>query len=194
MPAPAPQCAEEEGRPCSDLDLVRSVFDATGAPTAQVKAKVAAHAGYQGAIPKPAAARAKLPDGSPAAWDPVKGEWIGVTNKAKPRASRAPKAAAPKRKAPPPPRPFARARRARTSCPDDGRARRHPPRHRAARRPGDAEEGPKGGGIGLRCPEGALDEKKQAVASLPRGGHAPGGAGRRPRSSRSHRRRTPSNP
>ena len=56
----------------------------------------------QGAIPKPRGRAPKLPDGSPAAWDPVKGEWIGVTNKAKPRASRAPKAAAPKRKAPPP--------------------------------------------------------------------------------------------
>jgi len=42
----------------------------------------------QGAIPKPRGRAPTLGDGSPAAWDPVKGEWI------KPRASRAPKAAA----------------------------------------------------------------------------------------------------
>lgn len=34
----------------------------------------------QGAIPKPRGRAPKLPDGSPAAWDPVKGEWIGVTS------------------------------------------------------------------------------------------------------------------
>jgi hypothetical protein len=121
----------------------------------------------QGAIPKPRGRAPKLPDGSPAAWDPVKGEWIGVTNKPKPRASRAPKAAAPKRKAPPP-APYRSPEPAAPDVVSLTTAERAAILHAIAQLDGQATQKKvrRAAESVLGAPEGALDEKKQAVKEL----------------------------
>ena len=121
----------------------------------------------QSAIPKPRGRAPKLPDGSPAAWDPVKGEWIGVTTKAKPRASRAPKAAAPKRKAPPP-APYRSPEPAAPDVVSLTTAERAAILHAIAQLDGQATQKKvrRAAESVLGAPEGALDEKKQAVKEL----------------------------